>query len=52
MREQHGHKDDAIRYYRRCVDAPEIAMLVFKTLAIDRLRRLGVKDGKTPGLDI
>jgi tetratricopeptide (TPR) repeat protein len=42
--EQRGHKADAIRYYRRCVDAPEVANIIFPALAINRLRVLGVKD--------
>jgi hypothetical protein len=41
--EQHDQKADAIRYYRRCVDAPEVANIIFTTLAADRLRVLSAK---------
>lgn len=46
--EQHGRKADAIRYYRRCVDSPQVVHLVFPTMAINRLRAMGVKDDKQP----
>ncbi len=44
--EQRGHKDDAIQYYRRSVSAPEADNIIFPTLAVNRLRSLGVNDLK------
>ncbi len=47
-----GHQEEAIRSYRRCVEAPEVAYEAFPALAIGHLRGVGFRDGKRPGLDL